>query len=182
MNKAKMTLKIAFYHSLVLSILIFAMIPLYIIIYGSPLHRMFATKVAPEVVGSTGASSYGSIVYGVGYVITDGVAYVDNILSDTVSYFPMYVLAFVSIFVFMKYMQEKCSIFALPIGFALLPLSSFFMIFVSILLGLGGAMGIANFFYDTVVPHYSIPFSIITLCLAIFVTVRNKLATRKREK
>jgi len=171
MSKVR-TLKTAFYHSSVLSFLIFAMIPLYRLIYGSPLHRFFATRIIPEAVGGFIGDSYGRVIYGLWYTVADGVAYVDNVLSLAVTYFPIYIVALISIFVFLRFKSTTCSIFALPISFILSPFLLFFWGFVFLFINIS-AMSIASFWHDMIM-LYSVPMFVVTFCIAIYITIHNK--------
>ena len=167
MGKRK-TVLFALVFSLILTILVIALCPLISAIAESPLPRFFATKLAPEEVGFYGDSN-NIVIYGSGYIITDGVVYRDNLLSDVVSFFPIYMLAVIYIVVILRFRPKACSLYVLPASFFMLP----FLFFTGVIifypvLGYMFSMEVwAATLYQVIFPLYSIPLFFITLLIAI---------------
>jgi hypothetical protein len=134
--------------------------------YGSAVSRAFMKKTAVEATGLTGSAD-GRTVYGVGYIIKDGIVYEDTVMSHIITTFPMYVLAGAYIALFWKYRRKTGNIFTLPISFFLLPILFFFGIFV--FGNFFGFHGLISFIIDIFVPLYCLPLFLLTFVMACLV-------------
>jgi len=180
MEKFK-TFKFALLFSLLLTILILLVSPLFRFIAYSPFRLLFATKVDPEVVGFTGDSA-NQVIRGAGYIIADGIAYIDNIMVYIAICSPIYLLALIYIIVFLKCRPKSCGIFALPISFILLPVLMFGLILMLGRVLLGRLYSMDEWAWlgsQVIIPLYSIPLFVITLCIAIYIIKRRDIVKKR---
>ena len=113
-------------------------------------------------------------VAAMGYVYAE-LEQFESVLLYIAANVPLYVLSAVGIYVFLKHIhiQKRCSIFALPISYALLPIVLFFVADL-VLIGWCLISKLQIWFLCTAL--YVLPLFLVTLGIAVFVNIRNRKA------
>ena len=99
-----------------------------------------------------------------------GIAYRENLLTSMAECIPLYLVAVIFILIFFMYKPKECSLFALPLAYALLiPLYiCVLLIFGPVINGFVGLDTWAIYFATRFVYFYSLPLIAITLGLAFY--------------